>query len=270
LWLGTFWPGKWNPGERHYWRSWMQPWLPGRLTKRAAYLHAIAIAELLAELSCMLAARPSCPCDGEVRTLMGKLASRLLNPARTPPVTRLLHPERTDPRAPEHDHAWHQATAHNGSQASIYRSGGHRRDLGWLALFNAACFFSLAIELAPGQIPDTFSPADWEDDCARAAIREIGILVRQPRHELEPDWLAKDPDLAAVRGSPAGLAWACFVGLDAGQTAKPGARASHTRLTARRQASPLAGDGKRESDAPGESPAAVSLQKNRSPGNSLS
>jgi tetratricopeptide (TPR) repeat protein len=224
LWLHSLRPGRWNPGERHYWRSWMQLWLPGRLTKRAAYVHAIAIAELLAELSCMLEARSGCPSGGEVRSLMNKLASQLLTPARTPPITRLLHPECTEPRAPEHDHAWHQAAAHNGPQAPIYRSGEHRRDLGWLALFNAACFFSLAIELAPGQIPDKFSPEDWADDCARAAIREIGILIRQPRHELEPDWLAKDPDLAAVRGSPAGLAWACFVGLDAQQLAKPGAQ----------------------------------------------
>jgi hypothetical protein len=229
LWLGTFRPGRWIPGERHYWRSWMRLWLPGRLTKRASYLRAIAIAKLLAELSCVLASRPGCPCGGEVRELMSRLARQLLNRGGTPPITRLLHPERTDPKTPEHDHAWHLAAAHNGSYAAIYRSGQHRRRLGWLALFNAACFFSLAIELAPAQIPDTFCPEDWEDDCARAAIREIGILVRQPRHELEPDWLAKDADLAAVRGSPAGRAWACFVGLETGQAAKPAATAGGRR-----------------------------------------
>jgi len=224
LWLRTFRPGRWNLGERHYWRSWMQVWLPGRLTKRASYVHAIAIAELLAELSRMLAADSGCPCGGEVRKLMNKLASQLLKPTRMPSITPLLHPERPDARAQEHEHAWHQTAAQNGWLAPIYRSGEHRRHLGWLALFNAACFFSLAIELAPGQIPAEFSPEDWADDCARAAIREIGILVRQPRHELEPDWLAKDPDLAAVRGSPAGLGWASFVGLDAEQVANQSPR----------------------------------------------
>jgi tetratricopeptide (TPR) repeat protein len=132
LWLRTFRPGRWNPGERHYWQSWMELWLPGRLTKRASYLQAIAIAELLAELSCMLSVGSGCPCGGEGRSLMTKLANQLLKPARTPPVTRLLYPERIELRAPEHDHSWHQATAYNGLQASIYRSGGRRRDLdGW-------------------------------------------------------------------------------------------------------------------------------------------
>jgi tetratricopeptide (TPR) repeat protein len=212
-WLRTYIPSRWNPGERHYWRSWLQLSLPGRVTKRATYRHAIAIAELLAELSWMLTDRPGYPCSGKADQLIERLGAQLLPKAKVAAMARLLHPEHREAKIPEHDHAWHDGGADDGSQIATYRSGEHRRDIGWLALFNAACFFSLAIELKPHQIPDSFQPSDWAQDCARAAIRELGILVRQPRHELEPDWLAKDPDLAALRRSPAGRAWASFVGL---------------------------------------------------------
>lgn len=212
-WLRTYRPSRWNPGERHYWRSWLELSLPGRVTKRITYLHAIAIAELLAELSCVLKDRPGCPCGGKVGLLIEQLGAQLLPKAKVPAMARLLHPEHREAKTPEHDHAWHHGGADDGSQIATYRSGEHRSDTGWLALFNAACFFSLAIELKSHQIPDSFQPSDWAQDCARAAIRELGILVRQPRHELEPDWLAKDPDLAALRRSRTGRAWASFVGL---------------------------------------------------------
>ena len=214
-WLRTYRPSRWNPGERRYWRSWLQLSLPGRVTKRTTYLHAIGIAELLAELSCMLRDRPGSPCGDNAGQLIEQLGAQLLPKAKVPAIARLLHPEHREVKIPEHDHAWHQGGANGRSQIATYRSGEHRHDVGWLALFNAACFFSLAIELKPHQIPASFQPSDWAQDCARAAIRELGILVRLPRHELEPDWLARDPDLAALRRSETGLAWTTFVGLPA-------------------------------------------------------
>ena len=76
-------------------------------------------------------------------------------------------------------------------------------------------FFSLAIKLKEKQIPEEFrnSPEDWKDDCARAAIFELGILVRDPRNTLELDWLRTDPDLAPLRASRVGNEWLRFVGL---------------------------------------------------------
>jgi hypothetical protein len=41
------------------------------------------------------------------------------------------------------------------------------------------------------------------------------MLVRNPQHALEPDWLGADPDLAPLRQSPTGKAWTSFVGLPA-------------------------------------------------------
>jgi tetratricopeptide (TPR) repeat protein len=216
-WLRTYRPSRWNRGERHYWRSWLQLSLPGRVTKREAYVHAVVIAELLAKLSCMLRDCSGCPSDGEAGRLVKQLANHLLPKAKAPAMTRLFHPERKGQKTPEHDHAWHRGGAGDGSHIPTYRSGEHRRDVGWLALYNAACFLSLAIELKPHQLPGDFPACDWAQDCAQAAIRELGVLVRQFRHELEPDWLANDPDLAALRGSKTGRTWASFVGLSTGE-----------------------------------------------------
>jgi hypothetical protein len=101
------------------------------------------------------------------------------------------------------------------SRIPSYSGGQYRSDIGWLAVFNTACFFSLAIKLGSDRLPAVYSqdPEDWRDDCARAAIRELGMLVRNPTHALEPDWLGTDPDLAPLRQSPTGMAWTSFVGL---------------------------------------------------------
>jgi hypothetical protein len=101
------------------------------------------------------------------------------------------------------------------SWAAAYRGREHRSDIGWLASYNAACFFSLASELDKKQLPENFKDPleDWKEDCTRAAIRELGILVRHPRHGLEPDWLRTDPDLEPLRCSVTGKDWASFVDL---------------------------------------------------------
>jgi tetratricopeptide (TPR) repeat protein len=217
-WLLTFRPWRWNPGERHYWRSWLQLRLPGRVTKRKTYLHAVAIGELLAELACVLNEHAGCPCGGETKALMDRLAGEILRKNGAPSLPRLLHPELRAPAAIDHDPRWHSPAIGGVSRIHAYHRRQHRGDIGWLALFNAACFFSLAIKLAPDKLPEGFSgtPRDWCDDCARAAIRELGVLVRNPRHALEPDWLRTDPDLAPLRESPTGEAWASFVGLPTG------------------------------------------------------
>lgn len=212
-WLRTFRPWRWSPGERHYWRSWLQLRLPGRITKRVTYLHAVAIAELLAELSLVLGQPADCPCDGEAEQLMSQLAAQILHKARTPAIARLLDPEHLGKRVGEHVSPWHYSMAQDVSRIPTYHGREHRGNIGWLALFNAACFFSLAINLAPSQLPEGFTQPGWAKDCARAAIRELGMLVRHPQHELEPGWLATDPDLAPLRDSPTGQAWASFVGL---------------------------------------------------------
>jgi hypothetical protein len=113
-------------------------------------------------------------------------------------------------------------------------SGHHRRGIGWLALYNAACFFSVAIELPqkrPDLLPEFYTKDPkvtwttavnyWKDDCARAAIRELGALVRHPQHALEPDWLVSDKDLAPLRESPIGEEWTGFIGRSARRRTPP-------------------------------------------------
>ena len=129
-------------------------------------------------------------------------------------IAQLLYPEH--PGTAEHDHAGHTGVGDDPSWIPTYHGRKHRGIVGWLALFNTACFLSRAIKLAPGQRPAGFSQSsDWERACARAAIRELGVLVRHPRHGLEPDRLGTDPDLAPLRDSDTGKAWASFVGLSA-------------------------------------------------------
>jgi tetratricopeptide (TPR) repeat protein len=233
FWWRTLRPSRWNPGERRYWRSWLQLWLPGRVTRRAMYIHAVAIAKLLAELSSLLR-EPEEHSDKDgarsVDHLMADLAHAILRRGPSDSWMRLLHPERSVDIASEpghsnqekatghpveHDHLWHLGMLADVSRIPSYSGGQYRSDIGWLAVFNTACFFSLAIKLGSDRLPAVYSqdPEDWRDDCARAAIRELGMLVRNPTHALEPDWLGTDPDLAPLRQSPTGMAWTSFVGL---------------------------------------------------------
>jgi tetratricopeptide (TPR) repeat protein len=215
-WLHTLRPWRWNPGERHYWRSWLQLRLPGRVTKRATYLHAVAIGELITELARLKSIHDGCAWRHQMTSLMGQFATEILRRTwRKPVLARLLHPETPKPGTVQHDHVWHSGRVNGASPIPIYRGREHRGDIGWLASYNAACFFSLSIKLDHKQLPDTFTGTveDWEEDCARAAIRELGVLVRNPRHGLEPDWLRTDPDLKPLRSSPTGQDWSSFVDL---------------------------------------------------------
>jgi tetratricopeptide (TPR) repeat protein len=230
-WCRTVGPWRWNPGERRYWRSWLQIWLPGRTTKRAEYMHAVAVAKLLARLSSL----PSQP-DGSqepglkppIDELMEELARQVLRRRAAPCWMRLLHPEIFDKSAGNsrlhgadthnlatHYHRWHGGDLNDPAYIPTYTGTQYRANIGWLALFNAACFFSHAMLLPADQLPDAFrdSPGDWWQDCARAAIRELGILVRHPQHSLDPDWLGTDADLEPLRSSSTGKAWMTFVGL---------------------------------------------------------
>jgi tetratricopeptide (TPR) repeat protein len=92
--------------------------------------------------------------------------------------------------------------------------GRSRYNPGWLALFNTACFLSLAMNLPDNYIPP-YAPCRklWSDYCALAAIRQLGIILRHPEHVLDPDWLRTDPDLGPLRDSAVGREWAAFIGL---------------------------------------------------------
>ena len=243
-WLRSCAPSRWNPGERRYWGSWLTVSLPGGISKRSTYRHAVAISELLAKLSDLLNELYSGPwklgdrevaangtavpladeqqaqskqADGGRRAgeLMACLASEMLYPGGPSATMSLLCPV---PTAAAHtDEASGNQLPSISDLSNIPPLDGrshHRRNVGWLALFNAACFLSLAIMLPAECVPDDFKGGEgWGDCCAQAAIRELGILFRNPKHALDPDWLRTDPDLAPLRRNPIGKEWAGFVGL---------------------------------------------------------
>lgn len=212
-WLRTFRPWRWSPGERAYWRSWMQLRLPGRVSRRATYLRAIAVAKLLVRMSFLNTSDNRSPAEGAAAAtaLMENLARQLLRKDAAGDWKALLDPGAGN-RPADGDPAA-SGTPADPSHIPTYSGAVHRSDTGWLALFNAACFFSQAIDLHADYVPEGFSPDRWRDACARAAVRELGILVRNPQHALEPDWLGTDKDLRPLLESRTGRAWASFVGL---------------------------------------------------------
>jgi hypothetical protein len=109
-----------------------------------------------------------------------------------------------------------------------------RRRIGWLAHYNAAIFFSMALDTQSGLPNDYLVDGEqregeqnkydvdrWKMDCARAAIRELAYAKRDPRNHLEPDWYRRDPGLAPLGrymgDRDRGRRWAMFVGLALGE-----------------------------------------------------
>ncbi|HEX3924589.1 MAG TPA: tetratricopeptide repeat protein [Streptosporangiaceae bacterium] len=242
-WLRSCAPRRWNPGERNYWGSWLSIRRRGGISKRSLYLNAVAISELLADLSTLLNELPEslrdrgegqvpasrCPGSGPQKSeqqkagelklqateLIGRLAGEILHRGTGPACVRLLRPDwLSTPDSRSGDQPPPGSMDDLSYIPTLGRARRGRRNSGWLALFNAACFLSLAIGLPPECVPDEFTDKPrWQDSCARAAIRELGVLFRHPQHALDPDWLRTDPDLARLRTSPVGREWAGFVGL---------------------------------------------------------
>jgi hypothetical protein len=73
--------------------------------------------------------------------------------------------------------------------------------IGWLAHFNAACCYSLAIELPEGARPWICDDPTWQEDCCRAALRELTKVLRHPYSQLDTSWLWYDPDLDPLKAA---------------------------------------------------------------------
>ncbi len=149
-----------------------------------------------------------------------------------PAAARLFHPERRRDGGSgvAHDPSWHAEDRFltDGSvEGSVDEltvelfpaSAGEsiprwsRSNIGWLAHYNAACFFSVAMDVDPEVRPGECRTGEWELDCARAALRELGYVLRDPFNALDPTWLRQDPDLENLRQHPLGRYWADFVGV---------------------------------------------------------
>jgi hypothetical protein len=88
-------------------------------------------------------------------------------------------------------------------------------------MFNAACFFSQAISLPEDYLPADFTREEWKRCCAQASIHELGLIHRDPRNTLEPNWIASDPDLEPLRQTPIGENWMAFVGIPLARAGDP-------------------------------------------------
>jgi hypothetical protein len=91
-----------------------------------------------------------------------------------------------------------------------------RKRVGWLAHWTAACYFSRAAQAAELKHPEEATwrkyeersreqvslglsrnpePRDWRQYCEDMAIQEIGRVIRNPCHQLNPELLHTDPDM---------------------------------------------------------------------------
>src|SRR5262249_44296301 len=140
--------------------------------------NAIKIGELITELSHSLEEHKD---TTEVAGLLERFTDEIRGKSRKRSkescLARLLYPEQDHRNAEDfaHSHEFHVRSVSDVALIDSSYAQERRRKIGWLAHFNAACFFSLAIGLREDQLPNDFGSnlQDWKDDCARAAIFEL-------------------------------------------------------------------------------------------------
>lgn len=144
-----------------------------------------------------------------------------------PAYIRLFHPERLATRkrqhkarrSSSHSAGWHKSKDDHDlvmyplKSPPIPRRFRPRKRIGWLAHYNAACFYSLALQLKQGRLPFDYKIGAWKTDCTRAAIRELGHVRRDPLNRLEPEWYRSDPELQPLTDCVKRTRWAKLVGL---------------------------------------------------------
>ena len=237
---------RWNAGERFYWSSWFRqhPPLVGS-SNRKHLLVAVEVAKQVRGIGRIVFPNQSANVSiDDLITRMANLTTRrnsVVNRISKPitgrnlssPYIYLFHPERLKPekttaeqhadrRQPQHDCDWHDEENDEGlvilplALSRIKWRLRPRKRIGWLAHYNAACFYSLALkldELDESLLPFGFTIKEWCMDCTRAAVRELGHVRRDPLNKLEPDWYRRDPELEPLRKRLKGTRWAELVGL---------------------------------------------------------
>jgi len=238
----TWWPTRWNIGERHYWKAWTErhPPIVGP-SNRDHLLVAVEVAEQVRGVGGIVHSRQEYKEDRKEereerkrrdkrdRELLEKLLKRIaeltMRRVTTPPYKCLFHPELSmlhqakGEKLEDHDDKWHNEYADESLVIYSYevsrlpRRLRPRKRIGWLAHYNAACFYSLGLELDKECLPTGYEVETWKIDCARAAIRELGHVRRDPLSKIEPDWYRSDPELQPLRDYFQSTRWAKLVGL---------------------------------------------------------
>ncbi|MFU8874319.1 tetratricopeptide repeat protein [Micromonospora sp. SL4-19] len=217
LWLRGWQPGRLNAGERRYWLGWFLPSHPrapltSLRSKRTEFLVAAQVAQLVITMRQLVEGppAPAGPSPDRWRSIAKRDPRRrtkaLFNQLTLLVIGRrwhgaawLLHPEQVKWYQPwPRQHPAHAPT--NGTYAPTFPrrrlgAGQPGSRIGWLAHYNAVCFLSIASNLAEPYRPWECTEDEWRDDCAKAALRELGRVLRDPYSDLRPSWSNTDDDL---------------------------------------------------------------------------
>ncbi len=219
----TWLPTHWNVGERRYWRNLIRrrPLIFGSNKRRELYM-TVRVAEQLNKMQSIVFFNGT-PLNEEmgIKRLLTKMANLTTRRSLRSCYARLFHPYcgRGEGRS-SHKHGWHNEDFDKDlvirPAPASHRSKPvkPRRRIGWLSHYNAACFFSLALMIREDKLPRDYSLEDWKIDCARAAIRELSHVRRDPRSEIGPEWNRNDPALQPLKEyvSERWPRWSEFVG----------------------------------------------------------
>ncbi|MFE9689604.1 hypothetical protein [Micromonospora sp. NPDC005806] len=217
LWLRGWQPARLNAGERRYWLGWFLPSHPrAPLTslrpKRTEFLVAAKVAQLVITMRQLVDDPPEHgdPTRARRWSIMSRNPRRrtkalfnqltlLIIGRRWHGAAWLLHPEQVKWYQPwQRQHPGHGPA--NGIPAPTFPrrrlgAGQPGSRIGWLAHYNAVCFLSIASDLAEPYRPWECAEDEWREDCAKAALRELGRVLRDPYSELRPSWSNTDDDL---------------------------------------------------------------------------
>ncbi|MGH3913792.1 MAG: hypothetical protein ACRDTC_10345 [Pseudonocardiaceae bacterium] len=224
-WSRTLIPSRWNPGERRYWASWFRIFPLEDANKRHHYLMAIEVSTVTKKITRAL--EDGALSDEERREYFSQaldsLAKLIAKSSKDAAVIRLFHPEKLGNKKVQHsvghDPRWYhpqiddEGRVFDAAADGIYRNP-KRDGIGWLAHYNAACFFSIALKIPNVEsLPPGFTLENWRTDCARAALRELRHATRDPRNMVKAEWYSKDPDLQPLREQLTGSRWQRFAGI---------------------------------------------------------
>jgi hypothetical protein len=186
----TWRPGCRDIGERKYWLTWLrrdafrQPLIFLRRSKRHEYRKSV---EVLVEANQLL------------RFLIGS------KPGSVPG---------TGTAGKDNELSFDITTSLNAIMRLI-----RQRRIGWLAHWAAACYFSRAGQISgpdeeiwreyvrqsreqsPLGWPIGSEVANWREYCEMMAIGEIGRVLRNPCHQLNPELLLTDPDMRPLHNA---------------------------------------------------------------------
>ncbi|MDX3074519.1 hypothetical protein [Streptomyces sp. MI02-7b] len=243
--------GRRNLGERRYWRQWfaMERPRPALRTRRRSFLAAVRIAEAAEELRMNRQPDPDRLREAFVtvaREVTGGVWARWGRLWGGPDwgIRRMLHADHRRGAGHAGDgspapRTWRrrgpQARTH-GEALIAGPAPGHRvpnrASAGYLVYYNAACFLSLALNVAPPAGSMTWSGDEWREDCARAAVAQLNSSLRVTRSQFSAAWAERDTDLrplftgrlrddppagvpgaAAPRWGRIGRNWAGFAGI---------------------------------------------------------